>query len=485
MFIVRPASREYDLNRDPGGEPLRAMAGHGTQTLDIAAGDDPLAPQDFSSAAHQILAVQLPPEIIARTNGFLSELYIKSAMNWIWLQHAWHARDAELVVNVSLTTNCGRHDGLDILEADFQRRLEFGEVDFISVPAGNAYLSRTHAEYSYDDLAQMCDLELFVQPDSKEPVFVQMYPEVLDLGSTTSPLEVHVFAPTGESITAASIPPGYYETMSGDIAKLYHQADKPLHLLPRKSYGKDRFAITIAINPTDTLFYKSVPPAPPGRWKVRLKRKGNLVPKSVVHVRVERGDSVAGFPPRGRQAYFSDFTYQLWDAAGFPEENDVAGTPIRREGTINGFGTAIDVTTVASHRTSDKAASRFSSARSGKMHPPQPSITLPSEASHARPNVLAAGILSGSVAHGSGTSYSCARAARSAAILALSGGTKSHKTLKERLEDLAKPPNRRPNPVRTGKGLLLTSLETGRRIPPRHPNALPDPNHKTKAGCKL
>lgn len=403
-----------------GADALRLSTGHGTQVLDLVAGDDPFEPVDFVSDEHGILAVQLPSDLVSRTNGFLTELFVKSALNWVWFMITLVMdTDAKVVLNFSFSAHSGRHDGQDIIEADLDRRMAKGEIDYVTLPAGNSYLSRTHAIFHEQNAnAEWQDVEFVVQPDGKDPVFLQVYCDGVVQPQGLMPLLVQVIGPDGSASLGKTACEGQFEKTENGEARIYYQVDRPKYLMERAA--TPRTAISVAINPTNCLFHPDQTPATPGLWRIRIKAAATLPKQSTIDLWIERGESLAGFPARGRQAYFTHPEYRLFRADGRLNESDTNDSPIRRAGTLNSFGTGKHTCVVASVRAKDGYASYFSAAsRSRSAVNNKPSFGVFAESSHARPNVLATGILSGSTVFSSGSSFACARAARVASLAAL------------------------------------------------------------------
>ena len=422
--------------------PLGLSFGHGTQVLDTAAGQDPLDASDFPQDDHGILSVQLPAEVVARTNGYMTELWVKSALNWIWAERLKLAdatgRPVHVIFNYSFAVHGGRHDGQELLEADLEIRCEREEFALVTMAAGNSYLSRTYAEVAASELGTTGrELTLAVQPDDAAPTFVYLcLPAGIDPGVEPFPLRVTLTAPNGATSSGQPGRAGTYDALPEVQAEIYYLLDDPLHLMPEGLAASRRATIVIAINPTSDRFYDGLRAAPPGDWTIALAGLEAASAEDVVDLWVERGDTPGGFPDRGRQAYFRDPDYRRFAPDGRPDESDLHSTGYgKRLGTLSGIATAATPLAVASVRSGDLQMSRFSSARSDRM-PEQPGLAAVSERSLARPHILTAGSKSGSIEMSSGTSFACAIAARTAALALLSGAT-SHVHVRQYLIDQA------------------------------------------------
>ncbi|MCT4609458.1 MAG: S8 family serine peptidase [Pelagimonas sp.] len=413
------------------GEAARARSiTHGAQMLDIAAGDAPGSARD---ADHLVLAVDLPPHLVARTNGFLHEPYVKSALNWIEYQVTFNSRidpGASVVVNYSFNDHCGRRDGQDILDADFQLRLERGarEQSFhhaiaaICVPAGNSYIDDAHCRMAAQDLAGGQSLDLWVPPASRTPVFVQIW---LDRPVQSLPFALEISPPGGSPLTALRLQTDDVFDLTHEaqpeapvVARVSAQVHTPAYPLPQSvGPATARSCVTLALMPTQADTGKAAL-APAGRWRVRFSQKADDPPASL-DIWIERNDSIAGTPPLGRQAYFARNDHQVVDPdTGRPMEEIDTGNPISRRGTVGALANAADVIVAGAYRGT-RAPSRlpaYSSAGPGhSAEGGTPFASFPAEASDAHQGRLTGGTLSGSTAQGGGTSAAAALAARAAA----------------------------------------------------------------------
>ena len=310
------------------------------------------------------------------------------------------------------------------------------------------------------------EIEFCVQPDGKDPVFLQIFYDGLPNNKKKMPLKVQLVAPNGAKSPGKRIKEGKFEKTVGGEAHIYYQVDRPKYIMPAGVSAQPRTMITVAINPTDLLFHENqgLHAAHPGRWKLRVKGTRNLPLRSKIDLWIERGESLAGFPARGRQAYFIHPDYEIYRKDGRLQEED-NGAPIRRMGTLNGFGTAASPKVVASVRASNRNASYFSSAaRDSIPYSQQPSFGIFAEKSFGRPNLLASGILSGSMRLARGSSFAAARVAREAALAALNPGAGSINFQINNLIERPSPPDRPYVPrERYGIGTIEADINKGRK----------------------
>lgn len=415
--LYREAGAIEPDSRRRGDRPLLYRRTHGTQMLDIAAGYD-LAD---APGGHPIFAVQLPAQLVARTNGFLHEPYVKSALNWIWweVHYRYGRRGVErLVVNYSFGDYAGRHDAQDILDADFECRIRNHKLGMLTVPSGNGFLEQIHARFSaaeVNDPTADPFLDLIVQPDGKESTFVQIW---LDRAYEYIGLQLEVTPPGCPPSRLGIRKCGSNQTLVKEghaLARIYYQNHTPQHpLCDREPTNRTR--IVLAIRPTADDEGGAVV-APAGPWKLRLSSHREAPIEGTVNVWVERGDTVEGFPARGRQAYLEHPEHIDYLPSGRPNEVDRYASPIKRFGTLGANSNAPSALVVGGWREKNETRVAYYSAGRSPGDGPQPTIATPSELSAARPNILASGTCSGTVRPTQGTSIASAHAARKLAAV--------------------------------------------------------------------
>lgn len=446
-----------------GARPIERSRSHGTMMLDIAAGYEP----SNRVEDHPIYAVQLPAELVQRTNGYLHEPYVKTAMNWIW----WRVLKTygldgidRLVVNYSFGDYSGRHDGQDKLDADFEWRIRKRQVGMITVPAGNGFLSEVHARFAADQVNEEnlpSDVDLMVQPDDKEATFVQVW---LDHDYTDIGLQLNVTSPDGASTTARLRKPGETQDLivgGKAVARIYYQTDLPSHPIYAGT-PTPRTRLTLAIRPTAS-DDPTTPIAPAGLWELNLSTQPGHEITGTANLWVERGDTIEGFPPRGRQAYLDHHNHVEYLTSGRLNEVDDDDCPIKRLGTIGGNANASSTLVSAGYREINELRMAYYSAARGPGSGPQPTIAIPTELSAARPNIFAAGTFSGTNRATFGTSVAAAHAARALADIMRDKGNLAKQALYDLISTAAKPRPPAANaskdietfePERIGNGLV-------------------------------
>lgn len=415
VALYRAAGAIEFRSRRRGERPHLYHRTHGTQMLDIAAGYEPAQAPDN----HPIYAVQLPAELVARTNGFLHEPYVKSALNWIWwrvCQQYGPAGLKRLVVNYSFGDYAGRHDGQDVLDADFECRIRQNVLGMMTVPAGNGFLQDVHARFDdeqVNDPNGNAFVDLMIQPDGKEASFVQIWleGEMPNIG-----LQLEVTPPGCEANSTGIRTDGDTQALElggKPLARIYYQHHTPSHPLCG-AHPTTRTRITLAIRPTSNDEGPG-PVAPAGAWTLRLSSHPQEPVHGTVNIWVERGDTVDGFPPRGRQAYLEHPNHVESLASGRPNEQDSYASPIKRFGTLGANANAPSVVAAGGWHEQNAQRMAYYSAARAHVDGPQPTLAMPVGVSAARPTILASGTCTGSVRPTQGTSIAAAHAARALA----------------------------------------------------------------------
>ncbi|MEQ9476062.1 hypothetical protein [Marinovum algicola] len=411
----------------PDHHHLKKRASHGTAVGHVAFGTDPDAPEAGLDGV-DLMGIQLPAASVARTNGHLHDLYVISGLNWLWyhrLQEAIAGRPApDYLVTHSFGTFAGRHDGLDGLSAEFDRRLDAGEIRAVAAAAGNSLQSATHARLTAADLADSakCDIGLAIQPDDRSASFVQLWSDLAaPAGASGFPVGLSLTLPDGTRLDPpqGGFRPGHaydYAMRGQTVARLYCQRSLP-RAVPG-AQGHERRRLTLAI-PATADGQGRPGTAPEGLWRLRLGPAEQGFADQVA-LWVERGETPEGFAPAGRQAYLEHPAYLRFDAEGRRPAGDTGTAPIKRFGTLSAAAGSRGVITAGSCRASDASVSAFSSASAGP-DPAQPTCAAVSEASDIRPDILVTGTYSGSTVAVRGTSFAAPFALRTALARLLTG----------------------------------------------------------------
>jgi Subtilase family len=382
----------------PGHKSAAGRVAHGTHVMDLACGFPPSPPRHN----RPIIAVQLPIAVTADTSGGSLFPYVFEAMLYI-LDRATlipGAANAPVVINLSYGRLEGPHDGTADIELAILLLVALaGGRLHVTLPAGNSFLSRTHAQVQFASANEVRALHWRVLPDDRTPSFVEIWLPRRGFGSGGSRLSVTITSPTGESHTIAE----FGGPVSWGSAPVYAEAHFYFSLLT----GRTMFRLSA--RPTTDLT-PGAPLAPAGLWKIELTNTG--LTGETVHAWVQRDDSLYGFPLRGRQSFFEDNDYVRFDLRGDDKETDDAESPVRRVSTLNAIATGADPYVAAGCLRKELVAAKYSSA--GAVIPPLrwPTAIVASEDSRVHTGVMAAGARSGAIVAMGGTSVAAPQMAR-------------------------------------------------------------------------
>jgi hypothetical protein len=391
---------------------------HGTHVMSLAAGSaTPQLPHDDAASRCELIAVQLDWSSIRDTSGGALNVNVLDALMFIL---ARCAPSAELVVNISWGTLAGPHDGSSILEAAMDQAIALlgGRLQ-ITVPAGNAYQSRTHANAELKP-GEDCTLHWRVLPDDRTQSFLEIW-----LPETADAVAVEVTPP------GATQPLPALHLGEAGVWMDQTQGSREAHpicglIVPHRSaLGAQGTCALLALAPTLT-WDPHTATAPFGAWQVRIinQSQTNTWPFDAY---IERDDVALGQHTGARQSYFEDVRYDTSGNLGSFVDDPTNPTPIRRSGTFNSLSTGQRAISVGgTRRVFDPgrgALSRFARYSPQKPDPdagrPQrpgvkkvPDTLQPSDDNAALWGVLGTGSLSGSTARLAGTSSSAPQEAR-------------------------------------------------------------------------
>lgn len=445
---------------------------HGTGVMALAAG----YAMDEAPSTRPIICAILPSAVTEDTSGhnllpslLLAVLYLASQANHIKIKKGNDYIHAPVVFNFSYGSYGGPHDGTDSISYLFGLLSEIRPNPVpIVLPAGNSNLTRTHARVVFDTRATVT-LDLRVSPDDSTASFVEMWVPSADLtGQPPSLRLLRVTPPWGKQ----SAPVDFSKDRSSQnlldennnvVGELsWRIKDQPIRT------SKYKGVVTLCIRPTAS-FDRRLLLAPSGIWKIEFTGTG-IDSKDAIEVWVLRDETIPGYPPHGRQSYFDNPSYELFDPLGKRRTVDPADSdsPVRRAGTLSGFATRETTIVIGGLTASSGLMSGYSSTGHeavADQDPIEPIASARSDESPALPGVLSAGSRSGSMARFSGTSFAAPVVARHLADRMAKGSPPAdgwHHWLQQQAEEQdrhfenlsAKPPRNR-----TGAGRLTWHVD--------------------------
>ena len=397
---------------------------HGTHVMDLACGYDPADDRDD----RPIVCVQLPVAETAEEDPYDLYVLIGDAIDYIVERAdsiaADRGEDPLVVINISYGLLADPHDGTGDIEKLIDDKItecwnDLGMELRVVLPSGNSYLSRIHAQFSFDGAPAVQTVEWHVQPDDRTPSFLEIWlPDPCPDREVDSRVTLRVISPTGLAMTTWELGPSVdLVGAAGVYASAFWVEWQP----------SDRARFVVALLPTSHLDPSLPGPlAPAGRWRIELTYTGGLAVNDVVHAWVRRDDHLYGFPLHGRQSYLDDPQYRQFDHAGRHEVYDNNVSPIRREATINSIATGRWAIVIGGYLRKERLLAKYSAAGTRAPPPPPPprwpdAMTV-SEDSRVHSGVRGAGSHSGSVITMGGTSVAAPQIARLIADDLAAGG---------------------------------------------------------------
>lgn len=391
---------------------LARPVSHGSHVASLAASPgNVLDPAHDNASRAALVAVQLDWANVRDTSGGAMNVGVLDGLMFILGRCA---PGAQVVVNISWGTLAGPHDGSSVLEAAMDQLVDLhhGRLQ-ITVPAGNAYQSRTHANLTLQP-GQQQTLHWRVLPDDHTQSFLELWLPVNASGVTIA------VTPPGHAAPLPALCSGEAGVWAGPDASGQHQPLCALLYPTRSALGRQGTCALLALAPTSSR-HPDTATAPFGAWTITLHNQG--ADAVTLDAYIERDDVALGQRTGARQSYFEDPAYDTSGNLGSFVDNPAHPTSIRRSGTFNSLATGHRTASVGGVRAQADAASHF--ARYSPIQPDPdasrptrpgvkkiPDTFKPSDDNTALWGMRGAGTLSGSVARLAGTSSSAPQLAR-------------------------------------------------------------------------
>lgn len=395
---------------------LEKTVSHGTHVLDLACGprtllaqvgnlppsyEDPpswaMANDDASQC--NIVAVQVDHDTVIDTSGGSMNVHVLDGLMYILSRCA---SDTKIVVNLSVGTLAGPHDGSSLLEAAMDQLITLcGKRLHIVLAAGNSYQSRMHANLTLSK-NEHATLDWQGQPGDSTQNFLELW-----LPAGAEGIRIEITPPN-----RAALP----ELEFGESRMWLDSGTQPLCALiyPKAvATGRHGTCALIALAPTFS-FKTDIATAPSGLWKIKLTN--TKMGAVTVDAYIERDDVIPGTKSGARQSYFEDTLYNLdafVDDPGNP-------TLIRRSGSFNSIATGKNTVSVGGVRINDGTWAHYSPQKPDpdQARPQRPEVVkvprarAASDENPALTGVRAAGTRSGAVVRLRGTSDAAPQEAR-------------------------------------------------------------------------
>lgn len=374
MYVAAGA---IDADLPEVGNYMLRETTHGAHTMAMTAGKAFGTGVDVSQDDIEIVAVQLPNSISWDTSGFGKEMYMLSALHYIFdratrISEAHGGAELPLVINFSYGWSAGRHDGQSEMDTAMQELLSSRRKlapTFLVMPSGNTFEDDMHANFQESDFSgDQLSIGWQVQPDDRTSSYVEIWlPEGLDPEGYT----FEVTPPRGVSLDAAPSlalrgAPRFPRGDPRNFANLRAGGAVVGQMSVDKNRGT-RWRAMVALAP-------SVPVTMPegatarwaasGRWTLTLKRTASaarLAPDAYVNIWAQRDDDPSELRTGGRQSYLVDLNRTPRIKPALPEYTQPL-TPVRGFGSMNGVANADFVTRVGGYVQSSGHPARYSSA---------------------------------------------------------------------------------------------------------------------------
>jgi hypothetical protein len=414
---------------------------HGTHVMDAACGYDP----SDNQLERPLACVQLPLAVTAAVDNGNLYPYFVWAVGFIvmsMLDYCYEQNIAPIpvVINFSYGRLEGPHDGSSAIESFIEwatgicQTLGF-PLRFV-LPSGNSYLSRTHAQMRFSAVGQTRQVAWHVLPDDQSESFVEIWAPLRT--GTASRLTLTVTDPLGDSYT---IDENQVSVALGSYGQLVHR------------WTQTRGVFFILLPPTAS--FVAGPLAPCGTYQVQLKHTGGLAASAYVDAWVARDDTIPGYPQFGRQSYFNDRLYEVYDRYSGRVVQTDNNSLVQRQCTINAIATGKAPIVIGGFLRKEMKAAEYTAAGAAKPRPQPPrwpDAMAPSDDTYVLAGRLAAGSHSGSRVAVAGTSVAAPQIAKWVADDLAIGGKGDGKAVQDKADfDEANPPTDAPPPPWTPK----------------------------------
>ncbi|RLJ59515.1 hypothetical protein BCF46_1665 [Litoreibacter meonggei] len=371
------AAGAIDADLPEMGNYLLRETTHGAHIMSTAAGKILGKAQEPSQDDIEIIAVQLPNTIAWDTSGFGKEMYMLSALHYVFerakrIAEEHGVDELPLVVNFSYGWSAGRHDGQSEMDTAIQELLESRRAlapTYLVMPSGNTYLDKMHANFQE---SKFVDDEISigwqVQPDDRTSSYVEMWlPEDLDPEGYT----FEVTPPRGVVFDAAPSlalrgAPRFPRGDPRNFVNLRVGGAVVGQMSVDKNRGT-RWRAMVALAPSMPLKMPDDDPArwaPSGRWTLTLKRKPTspcLPEGGYVNIWAQRDDDPSELRTGGRQSYLVELDKAPTQKPALPEYKQPLSL-VRGFGSMNGVANAAWVTRVGGYVQSTDHPASYSSA---------------------------------------------------------------------------------------------------------------------------
>ena len=355
---------------DELGPHMRRSMTHGAHVMGMAAGNASVYGDSTLGDDIQIIAVQLPNTIAWDTSGFGKEMYMLSAIHYVfdraraiatkYADDPANPEELPLILNFSYGWSAGRHDGQSEMELAIEEllaeRQSLQPKTEITMPTGNNFDSDMHAAIGEAALSSgSYRIGWQMQPEDRTSNYLEIW---LPEGVDGAPYSVSVTPPNGYSLSAGgTIPLTPDFGQIGDPRRFteLEMDGENIGQLSVDLHRGNRWRILVALIPTAFVRAQSRR-APSGLWQVEITRDGaaSALPAGEdIRLWVQRDDDPSALQTGGRQSRLVDLAPRGAGPHAPPAPPyrlySTATGPISGYGSLSGVGSAPRVTRVAGY----------------------------------------------------------------------------------------------------------------------------------------
>ena len=429
LKMLRPATH--------GGHVMGMAGGNGEMFKGHPIGDDV-----------QIIAVQLPNTISWDMSGFGKEMYMLSALNYIFdrareisakfSDDPANPDELPLIVNFSYGWTASRHDGKSAIELAVEEMLtdrkSLQKDTAIILPTGNNFMSDMCAQVTADDMIDgSYRFKWKLLPSDRTSSYLELwFPE----GMVVNKYTVSVTPPRGAALSGGEIALSADPALPADGDPRRYSTlkigDKIVGQLSADKNRNQRWRVMMAVIPT--VFTRDQDrAAPSGEWTLTIKRNdGKAMAKAErINIWVHRDDDPNDLNTGGQQSMIVDANPPKYPPRRkFPlQQFDPHLDFVRGYGAMNGVASSPSVVRVAGYvqntlRPSDYSGSGGLYALANNKAAPwgaQTTLTAVSDQSRTRVGTPSLGVMSGSNTRMIGTSSAAPSVTRLMVLNAVTG----------------------------------------------------------------
>ncbi|MCA0422602.1 MAG: S8 family serine peptidase [Proteobacteria bacterium] len=390
----------------PDHKPLAFRRSHGTFCLDVATG----AEAGEGPENRPIFAVQLPADAVADASGATVGAYILQGVRQIIRWVDAHQPGMPLVINFSYGLLAGPKDGTHAIELALDAMLDLrrarGAPTEMVLAAGNSFAARTKAAFMLA-AGKSAAIDWVILPDDGTVNFAELWFDGQSDAVEWSQASVTLAPPDGGPGQSLALTTGQDQVLMADGV--------PIAMMSaRMGLGATGKRVRVVLAVGATTFRKECCPAaaPHGRWIITLTNGTKDVLEARLYV--QRDNTPAGYPERGRQSRF-DHPGGHGRNPATGNYNDAGKGPLGEGDTLSAIATGPGLIVTGAAATVPVGggfAPAHYTASGPSMGRKQPDYSAFADIGVKNSGILASGTFSGSVVAMNGTSVAAPQVVR-------------------------------------------------------------------------